>query len=181
MTFPPTATTTMAPVSRPADFRMLMSGFPAGVAVVTTIEPGGSPLGMTCSSVCSVSLSPPTLLVCLRNESPTLAMISRQGRFVVNLLQDTARTTAELFASGAADRFERVDWRVDADSAGPHLAADAHSIADCSVSGVQRIGDHTVVLGEVTRVNCRTSRRPLLYGLRRYHAWPADRTEPSER
>lgn len=155
------------------DFRTLMAGFPTGVAVVTTLGADGVPMGMTCSSVCSVSLEPPTLLVCMRNESPTLAMISTQRTFAVNLLHHAAQPIAELFASGVADRFDQVSWHTDLESGGPHLTAHAHSVADCSVTSIQRIGDHNVIVGEVTRVKCRERRRPLLYGLRRYFAWPS--------
>jgi flavin reductase (DIM6/NTAB) family NADH-FMN oxidoreductase RutF len=165
------------------DFRTLMSGFPPGVAIVTTIDASGVPMGMTCSAVCSVSLSPPVLLVCLRNESPTLAMISQQLAFSVNLLQDTARPVSDLFASGAPDRFDRVRWQTDEQAGGPHLVADAHSIADCTVRTIQRVGDHEVVIGEVTRITCRRSRRPLMYGLRRYAVWPpedAEQPHPAE-
>ncbi|MGW7793609.1 flavin reductase family protein, partial [Streptomyces tricolor] len=57
------------------DFRDLMSRFPSGVTVVTARGPGGEPVGMTCSSVASVCTDPPTLLVCLRSDSATLAAV----------------------------------------------------------------------------------------------------------
>ncbi|MBC2906555.1 flavin reductase family protein [Streptomyces sp. PSKA01] len=38
---------------------------------------------MTCSALCSVTGTPPTLLVCLRRENPTLDAIVRCGRFAV--------------------------------------------------------------------------------------------------
>ncbi|MER5643633.1 flavin reductase family protein [Streptosporangium sp. NPDC002524] len=158
------------------DFRALMAGFPTGVAVVTVVSADGSPKGITCSSVCSVTLAPPTLLVCVRNASPTLAAVLAARRFTLNLLDHNARPTAELFASGDPRRFERAEWTVDGGACGPHLVRDAHSIADCLVSRADRVGDHTVVMGAVQRVLRRESRRPLLYGLRRYSVWP----EPQE-
>jgi flavin reductase (NADH) len=42
-------------------FRDLMSSFLAGVVIVTGMHPDGAPRGMTCSSVTSVTLLPPTL------------------------------------------------------------------------------------------------------------------------
>ncbi|AUS81303.1 oxidase [Actinoalloteichus sp. AHMU CJ021] len=152
-------------------FRTLMSGFPSGVAVVTSGSEG-SPAGMTCSSVCSVSLDPPVLLVCLRAASPTLATVVERGSFAVNFLSARARPVAELFASGDPDRFSRVRWAVGVGSGGPHLVGDADSVADCSVHSTHQVGDHVVVLGDVLAVHCEPERRPLLYGLRRYEAWP---------
>jgi flavin reductase (DIM6/NTAB) family NADH-FMN oxidoreductase RutF len=154
------------------DFRALMARFPTGVAVVTTLDEHGAPRGMTVSSVCSVTLSPPTLLVCLRKGSPTLDAVLEQGRFAVNFLHGQAQTVAELFASGAPDRFDLIPWELPPDAGGPHLHEDAHSVADCRVSRTEHVGDHIVVFGEVFAVSERQDRAPLVYGLREYRSWP---------
>ncbi|MGI5348307.1 flavin reductase family protein [Streptomyces sp. CA-250714] len=158
------------PAADPAAFRSLMAAHPAGVAVVTATDLDGSPWGMTCSSVSSVALDPPTLLVCLRRASPTLDAVLRSGTFAVNLLHDGARAAADLFASGDPDRFDRVVWRLGAGSSGPHLTDSAHSVADCRVSGTVGVGDHTVIFGEVQHIEGphEETPRPLLYGLRQY-------------
>ncbi|WP_257140541.1 MULTISPECIES: flavin reductase family protein [Streptomyces] len=159
--------------ARPApDIRPLMAGFPSGVGVVTTFAGDGSPRGMTCTSLCSVSLDPPVLLVCLGTGSHTLKAVRESGSFAVNLLHAHGRQAAELFASGAPDRFDRVAWRAGAGDAGPHLTEDAHIIADCSVVGDQVVGDHAVLLGEVRAAVPVRRERPLLYGLRRFSVWP---------
>jgi flavin reductase (DIM6/NTAB) family NADH-FMN oxidoreductase RutF len=155
-------------------FRAMMRSFPTGVAIVTATDPTGQPWGMTCSSLCSVTLRPPTLLVCLRAGSPTLAAIMLGGTFALNLLRDGAKATAELFASGDPDRFDHVDWHLDADTAGPHLREDAHAVADCRVGTTLPIGDHVVVFGETLRVTSRENCRPLVHGMRRYSGWPAE-------
>lgn len=159
--------------ARPApDIRPLMAGFPSGVGVVTTFAGDGSPRGMTCTSLCSVSLDPPILLVCLGTGSNTLKAVRESGSFAVNLLHARGRPAAELFASGAPDRFDRVVWRAGAYDAGPHLTEDAHIIADCSVVGDQVVGDHAVLMGEVRAAVPVRRERPLLYGLRRFSVWP---------
>ncbi|MFH9086515.1 flavin reductase family protein [Streptomyces sp. NPDC017673] len=156
------------------DFRTLMSLFPTGVAVIGALDGARRPWGMTCSSLCSVSLNPPMLLVCVRTGSPTLAALERTGAFSVNLLHDSARDVAELFASGDPDRFRRTAWDLPDAAAGPHLLDAAHAVGDCRVDVVRQAGDHTIVFGRVFRVSVRTEhgRSPLLYGLRRYAAWP---------
>jgi flavin reductase (NADH) len=155
------------------EFRAMMRGFPTGVAIVTAADRAGRPWGMTCSSVCSVTLEPPTLLVCLRGESPTLAALMSRGQFAVNLLHDGSQAVAELFASGQPDRYDHVRWRLRADDAGPHLHDDAHAIADCRIRTPLPVGDHMVVFGEAYRVTRRPDRQPLLYGHRQYASWPA--------
>jgi flavin reductase (DIM6/NTAB) family NADH-FMN oxidoreductase RutF len=157
------------------EFRALMSTFPTGVAVVTSVDASGRPWGMTCSSVCSVSLDPPTLLVCLRRGSPTLNATLGVEAFAVNLLHDRARAVAELFASGDPDRFDRVPWRGQLPAGCPHLVRDAHAIADCRLTRSISIGDHVVLFGEVFRVEREAHRQPapLLHGLRQYASWRA--------
>jgi len=158
-------------VSELVDIRPLMATFPTGVAIVTAIAADGQPRGMTCSSLCSVSLRPPILLVCLRCDSPTLAGVLGSGAFAINFLHDQAQPCAALFASGAPDRFDRVRWLADGRAAGPHLTDAAHMIADCSMTGQQQAGDHVVIFGAVHAVRRLSERGPLLYGLRRYAAW----------
>ncbi|GAA3086275.1 flavin reductase family protein [Streptosporangium carneum] len=160
-----------------AEFRLLMSALPAGVTIVTTVDLDGRPWGMTCSSVCSVSLEPPVLLVCLRRGSPTLEAMLRRSTFAVNLLHERARAAAELFASGAPDRFDSVRWSVGQGAGGPYLTDDAHAVAHCEIRQAEVVGDHAVVFGAVFHTEHEPRRaetaRPLLYGLRRYASWPA--------
>jgi flavin reductase (DIM6/NTAB) family NADH-FMN oxidoreductase RutF len=153
-------------------FRSLMAMFPTGVAVVTALGSEEEPWGMTCSSLCAVTLAPPTLLVCLRDGSPTLAAVEGRAAFALNLLHRRAQRVAELFASGAPDRFDRVRWQAPREAGGPHLTEDAHKIADCRIRDLHRVGDHAVVFGEVLRVSGESTGPPLLYGMRRYTAWP---------
>ena len=159
------------PSPGPVDMRPLMASFPSGVVVATALQSDGGAWGMTCTSLCSVSLDPPILLVCLRCGSPTLEAIVASRSFAVNLLHDQARAVAELFASRTADRFAQVRWTGGGATAGPHLLDAAHTIADCDVVDSSVVGDHTVVLGQVRAVSRLRPQRPLLYGLRRYATW----------
>lgn len=156
--------------------RAVMQRFPTGVSVVTAFDTAGAPRGMTVSALCSLSLDPPMLLVCLRSASQTLAAVRTSGRFAVHLLHADAVPLAELFASPVPDRFAGVDWRGGGprpDAAGPHLAAGAHAIADCRVERCQSAGDHTVVFGAISRITDLGGPPPLVYGLRGYAPWPA--------
>jgi flavin reductase (DIM6/NTAB) family NADH-FMN oxidoreductase RutF len=159
----------------PTRFRSLMSAFPAGVAIVTTVDDDGLARGLTCSSVSSVSVRPPTILVCIDEGSSTLAALLRGGTFAVNFLHDGATAAAEAFADPEADRFSRVRWTGRPGAAGPHLVDDAHAVADCRLTRRVAVGDHVVVFGEVYDVNLPADApaSPLLYGFRGY--WSMDR------
>jgi len=166
---PVRATDQQAP---PVDLRPFMAAFPTGVGIVTAMAGDGRAWGMTCTSLCSVSLRPPTLLACLRQGSPTLRAVLASDTFALNLLHENGRPAAELFASGAVDRFARVSWDLPPGGGGPHLVDAAHAVADCRVARTQAVGDHLVVFGEVWRITRRADARPLLYGLRHYARWP---------
>ncbi|MET9764378.1 flavin reductase family protein [Streptomyces sp. NPDC006372] len=154
----------------PAEFRSLMSQFPTGVTIVTTTNERRQPRGMTCSSLCSLTLQPPTLLVCLRSQSPTLETLLARGSFAVNFLHSEARAAAELFGSGAPDRFDQVPWVPG--PAGPHLTEHSHAVADCQVSDTAEGGSHTVVFGRISAISQRAGLTPLLYGRRTFLPWP---------
>ncbi|WP_248958352.1 flavin reductase family protein [Sphaerisporangium perillae] len=160
--------------STPDSFRSFMSGFPSGVAIITATDRQGSPWGMTCSALCSATTDPPTLIVGIRAESPTLKALLESRAFAVNLLHERARNTAELFASGAPDRFDEVRWESRPGYGGPHLLDDAHAVADCRVSDSVLVGRQRIVFGEPFHIYDLAETEPLLYGLRRYSRWAVD-------
>lgn len=161
-----------------AGYRDLMSCFPTGISVVTTVDGQDVPHGMTCSSIASVTLRPPTLLVCLYLRAATLAAVRERGAFAVNLLHARAKSTAVLFGAPVPDRFGRIRW-AKGPSGLPWLTGDAFAVCDCHVSGEVEVGDHAVVFGEVRRVR-NTADTPLLYGLRTYSAWASPRCAAGE-
>ncbi|MFJ9418938.1 flavin reductase family protein [Streptomyces sp. NPDC101227] len=156
----------------PARFRSLMTGFPSGVAIITAEDTDHRPWGMTCSALCSVTVEPPTLLVGMRIDSPTLAAAMRSGRFAVNLLHAKGQETAELFASGDPDRFAVTVWDAPAGRGGPHLTEAARAVADCRITQTVRVGGQRMVFGQVYGIRELADTEPLLYGLRAYRSWP---------
>src|SRR5207244_10797956 len=67
----------------PAQFRQLLGRFATGVTVVTTRDLRGRPIGMTASSVASVSLDPPLLLVCVDRRHDMHPAMQAASRFVL--------------------------------------------------------------------------------------------------
>ncbi|WP_214106916.1 flavin reductase family protein [Acrocarpospora catenulata] len=151
-----------------------MSAFPTGVAVVTAMSHEGEPCGLTCSSLISVTLAPPMLLVSLNTHSRTLAAAVDTGGFAVNLLPARAREVAKLFASLTADRFSAVRWSRRGPLDLPRLG-DLHGWAECQVEQVWTVEDHALLLGRVTDIQI-DPETPLLYGFRQYAVWhPGER------
>jgi len=163
-------TSTIAPDQQ----RFLMSLYPTGVSVITAVDAYGVPHGLTCTSLSSVTLNPPTLLICLNAQSGTLAAIRDTGSFAVNLLNTSAQPTAELFASPTHDRFRHVTWQPGERLPAPCLIEDALAVAECTVRLRLPVGTHDVVIGEVVNLRQGTG-DPLLYGMRRYSCFEPDR------
>ncbi|MGC4891645.1 flavin reductase family protein [Micromonospora sp. DT227] len=123
--------------------REFMRNWATGVAVVTS-RADGRPVGCTVNAFTSVSLSPPLLLVSLGRASRTLAALTAEGGFAVNLLSRRQCHLADQFAGRVPDRFAGVPYR---DRDGLPLLDGALAVAVCTVSQVIGVADHTLVLG----------------------------------
>jgi len=159
--------------------KAFMNGYFTGVTIVTSVDGSGRPHGLTCNSLVSVTLDPPTLLVCLDRRSGTLTAVRERGAFAVNLLSEHARAAAQVFASADPDRFGAVVWEPSPNGALPRLVDDAFAIAECAVTDVHSVGDHDVVFGRVLDVEGESG-SPLLYGMRTFSR-PSVPVGPSSR
>lgn len=151
-------------------FRDAMRRTAAGVAVVTTQGPAGQS-GITVSSFCSLSLEPPSVLVCIRRDSTTLARIVRNNVFAANVLAQDQSELASAFASPATpheSRFELGQW---AEGPGGPTLSGAVAHFDCRLAHVHDYGSHTIVIGEVIDAASHDA-RPLIYAEQAFHKLP---------
>ena len=142
-----TCHTNSVPVSR-EEFFAIMSAFPTGVAVVTTLDADGEPRGLTTNALCAVSAEPPLLLVCVDRDSRTLPALLHSRRFVVNFLSEQRHELARLFASKADDKFASVAWEPGVGGM-PCLREDTLAFAECETEQELEAGDHVIVTGLV--------------------------------
>jgi len=91
------------PDVEPVLFRQLLGRFATGVTVLTTRDDQGRPVGMTASSLTSVSLSPPLVSVCVDVTADMHRVMSASGDFVVNVLAAHQRELARRFAQDPAE------------------------------------------------------------------------------
>jgi flavin reductase (DIM6/NTAB) family NADH-FMN oxidoreductase RutF len=80
-----------------ADFRGAMRHLTGGVSVITAGR-GKDITGMTVTSVTSLSVDPPTLLVSINRDASSFPLIRRHGAFGVNILNADQLDVAERFA-----------------------------------------------------------------------------------
>jgi flavin reductase len=142
----------------------------ATVTVVTTGGPAGR-LGLTVSSMCSVSADPPSLVVGIHSGSPVVTAIARNSCFAVNILEASQYEISEIFARRPAemrrDHLESSAWNNLATGA-PALDT-AASTFDCHLVAHHVFGTHHLFIGLVVAV-AHAERRPLIHHNRQYCA-----------
>jgi flavin reductase (DIM6/NTAB) family NADH-FMN oxidoreductase RutF len=124
-----------------------MGSFATGITIVTSCDATQTPVGLTASSLASVSKEPPLVLVCIGNDKYTLSAIRNSGLFAVNLLKAGQADIARLFASSATQKFSELKFRRGV--LGAPLLDDALAYAECSVFKLVDAGDHAIVIGKV--------------------------------
>ena len=133
-----------------AAFRRAMRALSAGVAIVACGD-GEGRVGCTVTSLASLSLTPPTLFICLTRSSSTLVRLKAAGAFSVNLLTARHEALAQRFSGRGGvhgpRRFEGERWI--ALATGAPILADALAAFDCLIEEVIERHSHAIVLGAV--------------------------------
>lgn len=149
-------------------FRMAMRRVAATVAIVSANH-GAERHGTTATSVTSISMDPPSVLVCFNQSSRLHGFLHEQDRFCVNILHATNIDVAKIFSSKAGEeRFNSGDWRTD--SEGLPFLADAQANLFCRKEHEVTYGSHTIFIGRVIQALTREDISPLLYSDGRYGA-----------
>jgi flavin reductase (DIM6/NTAB) family NADH-FMN oxidoreductase RutF len=144
----------------PALFRQLLGRFATGVTVLTTRAPGGEPIGMTASSVASVSLDPPLVLVSVDRGHEMHGALDAALHFVLNVLAANQEALSRRFAADEPNRFRGVGFHPNKRGIAVLDGVLAH--IECEKQTAIPAGDHTVFIGLVIGGNV-TEGRPLLY------------------
>lgn len=159
----------MPPTLSTAAFRDTIANVVTSVSVVSTDGAHGK-AGLTCSAVCTVSDSPPTLAVCVHRQSAARSAIEANGVLCVNALRAGQAHLSQMFAGvGAipmAERFAKDKWGVLA--TGAPVCGDALAALDCRVTDVREAGAHAIFLAEVVAAVHAADADPLIYHRRAY-------------
>jgi len=146
-----------------AAFRAAMREFASGVAIVATGR-GAARKGCTATSVCSLSLDPPALIVCLDRASATFGALKANGVFGLSVLAADQAGLASRFAGcdgvAGASRFDLGDWITFV--TGAPLLAGAAAHIDCYVEEAIERHTHAIVIGRVA-LACAGDVRPLVH------------------
>jgi len=152
-----------------ARFRTIMRSPVSSVAIVATTEKEGR-AGCTVTSVCSLSDTPPSLLVCLNRQSAARQAIVGSRRFTINYLDASQQEEADLLAGRLGvqgeKKFDAERW-LDGPDGLPCLR-NALAVLDCDLKEVSEFGSHSILCGTIRSAILKNEARPLLYGGGRY-------------
>ncbi|MCL6237699.1 flavin reductase [Acinetobacter sp. ANC 5033] len=152
------------------DFRNAMSLSTTAVNVITTEGEAGMH-GFTASAVCSVTDTPPTLLVCMNQSSRSHAHFLENKVLSVNVLGAQHEHISNAFASSklnSEERFKLGSWTVL--ETGSPILKDALVSFDCQIEQIQEVGTHSVFMCRVVAIKQSQQEESLVYFNRAYHA-----------
>jgi flavin reductase (DIM6/NTAB) family NADH-FMN oxidoreductase RutF len=141
-------------------FRQALAQFASGVTVVTTRDAAGGALGLTVSAFCSVSLSPPLVLVSVDVGSEAHTGFRDSGVFGVSILAEGQDEVSRLFARPGREKFRELPLTTG--QRGLALVPGALAHIECEVRAAHPAGDHILYVGEIVALAVRSG-RPLLY------------------
>jgi flavin reductase (DIM6/NTAB) family NADH-FMN oxidoreductase RutF len=140
--------------------RAVHRSYATGVAVVTT-HAGGAPFGLAVNAFSSVSLDPPTVLVCVATSAQTHEHLYGGEHIGVNLLAHDQIDVAGVFAKSGGDKFASIAWSPAAGSGVPVLDGVAAWL-ELAIEQRLAAGTHTIFLGRVIAAEA-FDRPPLVY------------------
>ena len=159
----------------PGDFRKAMRQLTGGISVITAGR-GRDISGMTVTSVSSLSVDPPALIVSINREASSWPLVKRYGFFGVSILTSEQTDIAERFAGKGglkgADRFTGAPWTTRA--SGVPLLDGALAAIDCEVEDIVERHSHAIVIGRVLDVEVSARTAALAYWQGQYVAIEQD-------
>ena len=144
------------------ELRALMRCAPASVAVLT-VDTGREQLGLTVSSLVSLSLDPPLVGVSIAHDAAMHELLREAGGFAASLLAGGQEWLAQHFARGVPPIGMWHGIETEKGSGGAPLLAGALGSLECRLVAEHEAGDHTLFVGEVESVRPGAPVPPLVY------------------
>ncbi|MBK5238299.1 MAG: flavin reductase family protein [Actinomycetales bacterium] len=162
-------------MSHSDDFKAAFRNHPAGVAVLTA-DSGDGPVGLTVTSVSSVSANPPMLMFSLSGHSSSGPALKKAETVIVHLLGEEQVELAKTFATSGIDRFADESSWSRLETGEPFLPSAATWMRGKVVNQMEA-GESTVIVIEILQVNLPAEgedapqdSRPLVYHNRTWHS-----------
>jgi flavin reductase (DIM6/NTAB) family NADH-FMN oxidoreductase RutF len=150
---------------QPDLYRNMMRHHAGAPVVVATGKPGAR-TGLTATAFCSLSDSPPTVLICVNRNASAHPIIRQTGTFSVNILNDEQADVAACFSGQTGlkgeERFACHGNWVTCVTGAP-VMTDALASLDCEVLNEYEHGTHSVFVGLVKAARIQEDSDPLIY------------------
>ncbi|HEY1748321.1 MAG TPA: flavin reductase family protein [Xanthobacteraceae bacterium] len=139
-----------------------MRRFATTVSIITCAH-GGSRFGMSATAVTSLSVDPPSLLVCVNKSAATHRVMSRGGKFCVNVLRSVHAGLSQAFSGKlkGEERFQIGSWGQTED--GLPFLDDAQANVFCEIVRVVDYETHTIFIASVYSAKTQQNVDPLIY------------------
>lgn len=139
----------------------------SSVSVMTCAD-GTERHAMAATSVTSLSLDPPSLLVCVNRSNAIYSALNKGADFCINVLS-LEQEEISVACGGklrGKERFTVGDWS-QAEAGLPYLA-NAQSVLICAQDGRYDYGTHTIFIGRIKSIQNSDDVNPLVYVDGRY-------------
>ena len=130
---------------------------PYGIYVLTADDGKGNVGAATVNWVTQASFSPPLIVVGVKADSGAHTVVKGTGKFALNMLGKDGKGAAFTFFKPAQVADGKLSGQAyHAGANGAPILASAVGAVECSVKEVLEMGDHSVVVAEVTEAHLHT-------------------------
>ena len=129
------------------NFRLAMRRYIYSVSIMSNKDEKGNLNAITVSSVTSISMEPPSLLICINKSSRIHESIRVGTKFCINLLNKDQRELSDICSDVDRydQRFNDINWNND----NIPFLENAQSNIFCKVEKLTSFHTHTIVIGLV--------------------------------
>jgi flavin reductase (DIM6/NTAB) family NADH-FMN oxidoreductase RutF len=159
-----TAATHESPKPDPDMMKQVNRQFITGVTVVTAMD-GDHPRGLAVNAFASVSLDPPTVMVCVQSTSSTYECLFRASHLAINILSTDQLDVVSRFAAKSDDKFSGLDW--EPGRFGAPLIDRSSARMEVEIRERLRAGTHAVFICRVVDASV-TDRPAMVYSAGRF-------------
>ena len=133
------------------NFRLAMRRYIYSVSIMSNKDNADNPNAITVSSVTSISMDPPSLLICINKSSRIHDTIELGSKFCINLLNSNQQNLSNICSDEDMydQRFKDKNWNLDDI---PFLQ-NAQANIFCRVDKLTSYHTHTIVVGLVEEAN----------------------------
>ena len=133
------------------NFRLAMRRYIYSVSIMSNRDSNNNPNAITVSSVTSISMEPPSILICINKSSKIHDSIVSGSKFCINLLTKDQHELSNICSDDQKhdQRFVDQNWNLD----NLPFLENAQANIFCKVDNLSSYHTHTIVIGLVEDAN----------------------------